>query len=210
MSPWFKFFSYRPARNNRPRAVPGNEPASTSEPTLAPETALRLDPRTHSPGLRSPSRDHLPHPPSPVRNLSEEWIPFDTEADSKLRGCAELNKSKLEPAVLYSQITNELQVSHEPDAEFVKTVNDLQERANTQFLKEIPRLALAQAYAQRALTHGEDLEMAIVDFLTSLHLFPSSDETRENTEEMNARNLMLNMLKTLCARNGLLDSAPGG
>ncbi|KAJ6448586.1 hypothetical protein C8R45DRAFT_1046037 [Mycena sanguinolenta] len=206
MSPWSSFLPYPRSRNNRPRSVQGNELASASESTLPPETAVPLYPSTTRTGLGDPRRGHLPRPLPQIRNLAEEWIPFDIEAGSKLRGYAELNKSNLEPAVLFSQITNN--PSHEPDAEFVKTVNDLQERANNQFLKEIPRLALAQAYAHRALTHGEDFEMMIVDSLTSLQLFPSGDETRENTEEMNARNLMLNMLKALSERNGLLDGVP--
>ncbi|KAF7367125.1 hypothetical protein MSAN_00972200 [Mycena sanguinolenta] len=87
-------------------------------------------------------------------------------------------------------------------------VNELLNRANEEFLKELPCYALAQAYGTRAGTREQDLEMATVDYLMSLQLF-SIGEPNEIAEVKNVRNLMLNTLKALCVTKGLLDADSG-
>ncbi|KAF7367164.1 hypothetical protein MSAN_00976200 [Mycena sanguinolenta] len=147
-----------------------------------------------SPTTRSYSGDHLPHHPAQIRTRGEKWTPLGVKVDWP--ASIELNKSRVDPALLYRQITSNFS---EPDAVFIETVKEVLERANEELLKEIPRYALAQAYADRVHTHGEDLEKAIVDCFVSLQLFPADTETQERTKRV--RDLMLTMLKTLWEKN---------
>ncbi|KAF8199342.1 hypothetical protein K438DRAFT_1759233 [Mycena galopus ATCC 62051] len=137
-------------------------------------------------------QDHLPRRPSYQDDNSdpckETWTPLigkDANFDGPV--CGQLDDSKVIPALLYKEITGKASA---PNAVFVKDINKMLERANQEFLTDIPRCALAKAYARRAAGHGRDFEKAIVDYLISLQLFPEGNEEQENKVRREMLNVM--------------------
>ncbi|KAJ6471391.1 hypothetical protein C8R45DRAFT_1104361 [Mycena sanguinolenta] len=173
-------------------------PYPPSQNDQFPRPSATLDSVPVVPAATRSYSDHLPYQPAQIRSRSEKWTPLGVKVDWS--ACGELNKSRVDAALLHKQITGK---TSEPDAAFMETVDKLLNRANEELLKEIPRCALAQAYADRAHTHGENLEKAIVDCFVSLQLFPADTMTQEMTQEIQVQRLMLNMLKTLWDKPGI-------
>ncbi|KAJ7196736.1 hypothetical protein B0H12DRAFT_1081888 [Mycena haematopus] len=94
---------YPPSQSNGTRSGPYNGigSASTPEDTVVPPNA-----RTHTPKSTSYSNDHLPYLAPQARNVDEKWTSLDANVD--LAACGEPNKSKVESALLYKQITNKV------------------------------------------------------------------------------------------------------
>ncbi|KAF8199348.1 hypothetical protein K438DRAFT_1759238 [Mycena galopus ATCC 62051] len=147
---------------------------------------------TPHPQVPSGMPDHLPRRPSSQDDNSnsckEKWTLL-TGKNANFDGpvCGQLDDSKVMPALLYKEITGK---TSEPNAVFVKDINKMLERANQEFLTDIPRCALAKAYARRAAGHGRDFEKAIVDYLISLQLFPEGNEEQENKVRREMLNVM--------------------
>ncbi|KAF7367127.1 hypothetical protein MSAN_00972400 [Mycena sanguinolenta] len=129
--------------------------------------------------------DHMPHEPlrSSVYGEDEKWTRLHAQVN--LNECKDRNDSVVDPSVLYSQA--ELSKS-----ESLAFIEELVKRANEEFLNNIPRYALAQAYAFKAM-EGRDMTQAIIDCLISLQLFPLGTQTSEL--QIQVRDLVLNLLK---------------
>ncbi|KAF8199335.1 hypothetical protein K438DRAFT_1759225 [Mycena galopus ATCC 62051] len=168
-------------------------PSSRNSPTsMRTEATVAAIPETRHcpPTATSNSRDQIPSQP-PKKSDSDSGEESWTSAKGAkvdLTACGNLPKYKIEPALLYKEITGK---TSEPEKGFVQAINTMLERANEEFLAEIPRYALAKAYERRAITHGQNLEKAMVDYFISLQLFPEGNEEQEDK----VRREMLNVVK---------------
>ncbi|KAJ6471386.1 hypothetical protein C8R45DRAFT_936818 [Mycena sanguinolenta] len=176
------FLPYPPSSNNRPSSV---RTVGLVSPPIMGQSEAKLPPNARShPISMPPSQDHLPYLArtlvNKTRTTSETWTSLN--ANVELANCSDVT-------CLIG---------------FVQLVDELLDRANEEFLKEVPRQALAEAYRARAGSHGKDLEKAIVDYLVALQLFPADPEIQETHRVMVTLLMHIWRARSSAAHGGLL------